>query len=638
MAESEPPSPFQYQYLPLQTDPPQIRLLTLWPGERPEPLECDIASFTIRNLIEQKPEPLKWEALSYFWGDYTKLRPLQIGDKILNITENLYVALEHLRLKDAPRHIWIDQICVNQKDLVERGWQVQQMDRIYKNATRVIAWLGQGDPSSILYMRVLKAAQNLIEQGLYPAVRKPSVQEEALLFAKMDPELAFDAERRRRTHDETRLYLASLCRDFCRNPWFKRIWIVQEAVLNRNLTIQYGLMTVDWTVHSNSVLELLWADLITPGLSGSGVSLTDTIHMLKDEHWSSTRRELFSLFNALKHQQTTEPRDRVYALLGLAASEPPPGRNVTPTPFMVDYNKSTVQLSKDLTLWYIKNEGTLDILSICCLKENTFQESSGLPTWTINLDLEDAFCDRLFSSELRTLDAYNVGTGRELQSRYIPDVDALILSGVEFDTVAEVSNTSHSQELFKFPDSETWTEWRNIALKAQPDDPYRDIEGRTDAFWRTVICNQMWDNDEFKYIKAPARLGDQYRRWSSAQGNPSNAETPPGSSSQEFLTNLMIGNQARLFRTRRGYLGLACEHVRPDDKVVVLWGGHLPCIFRECGKDAISVLATDGESGGATKAFYRLVGGQIYLQGIMEGEGIRLAHQAGFQEREFWIV
>jgi hypothetical protein len=172
------------------------------------------------------------------------------------------------------------------------------------------------------------------------------------------------------------------------------------------------------------------------------------------------------------------------------------------------------------------------------------------------------------------------------------------------------------------------------------------MNGRMEAFWRTMITNQMWDDGESKYVKAPSRLGGQFHRWSSRGDLDSTADArwlgrvAGDSGFYDFINNLLVGNKARLFRTQGGYLGLACEHVRPKDKVVILWGGHLPFLLRECtSKREVSGAARESDaSTHAMTAAYTLVGGQVYVHGIMEGEGIGLAERTGFQPREFCIV
>ena len=59
------------------------------------------------------------------------------------ITLNLGSALRHLRNEKRPRSLWIDAICINQKDLEERGSHVSVMAGIYRCAELVLIWLGE---------------------------------------------------------------------------------------------------------------------------------------------------------------------------------------------------------------------------------------------------------------------------------------------------------------------------------------------------------------------------------------------------------------------------------------------------------------------------------------------------------------
>lgn len=42
-------------------------------------------------------------------------------------------------------YFWIDAICINQKDKMEKSKQVRLMESIYRSANRVIVWLGESD-------------------------------------------------------------------------------------------------------------------------------------------------------------------------------------------------------------------------------------------------------------------------------------------------------------------------------------------------------------------------------------------------------------------------------------------------------------------------------------------------------------
>jgi hypothetical protein len=68
------------------------------------------------------------------------------------VTENLQSALQTFRNLEDPAvksssnvirsFWWIDAICINQEDVLERNQQVNLMTRIYKKAVGVHIWLG----------------------------------------------------------------------------------------------------------------------------------------------------------------------------------------------------------------------------------------------------------------------------------------------------------------------------------------------------------------------------------------------------------------------------------------------------------------------------------------------------------------
>ncbi len=62
----------------------------------------------------------------------------QQGTDNFKITDNLERLLRHLRLKDEPRRLWIDQVCINQDGQHEKGSQIRLMAEIYAGASCVV--------------------------------------------------------------------------------------------------------------------------------------------------------------------------------------------------------------------------------------------------------------------------------------------------------------------------------------------------------------------------------------------------------------------------------------------------------------------------------------------------------------------
>ena len=114
-----------------------LRLVVLEPGQ-PEEREvvCRLLQLSDIQSIHQ------YEALSYVWGEGTT-NDLTLNGTNFPATVNLVSALRHLRYSDSTRILWIDAICINQRDLTERNEQVGRMADIYRNAQRTLVWLGE---------------------------------------------------------------------------------------------------------------------------------------------------------------------------------------------------------------------------------------------------------------------------------------------------------------------------------------------------------------------------------------------------------------------------------------------------------------------------------------------------------------
>jgi hypothetical protein len=184
---------FSYQYLPLPTQGNYIRLLRLLPNEdEAAPLQCELRKYSL-----QKPGPRThlYEALSYVWGDARDTLPIYVGNNRFPVTVNLHAALSRLREHSFERIMWVDAICINQKNPEEQGQQVQLMAKIYSNAHRVIVWLGEEA------VEIKGALENI--------------------------RLAANEELTERSKKEKQPTILNLLR----RQWFQRIW-VREQILS----------------------------------------------------------------------------------------------------------------------------------------------------------------------------------------------------------------------------------------------------------------------------------------------------------------------------------------------------------------------------------------------------------------------
>ncbi|KAF2136928.1 uncharacterized protein K452DRAFT_279237, partial [Aplosporella prunicola CBS 121167] len=124
----------RFRYRPLENG--YFRLLILHPGKRTDDLRCDIITEPLNTIIN-------YFALSYVWGSPKPMRPYNLRTKYLGIGPNLEEALLSLRHEKLFLTLWVDALCINQGDLEERAQQVEHMYTIFKNAKKVVAWLGK---------------------------------------------------------------------------------------------------------------------------------------------------------------------------------------------------------------------------------------------------------------------------------------------------------------------------------------------------------------------------------------------------------------------------------------------------------------------------------------------------------------
>ena len=132
----EPPTSFKYERL----GSTEIRLLRIQPYSLVKRLSGSLETIRLQN--DDGTVSTQFEALSYFWGDEAADRTISLNNTPFSIKPNLQGALRELSKAKAERLLWVDAICINQADTNERNEQVRMMSSIYRQATRVVIWMG----------------------------------------------------------------------------------------------------------------------------------------------------------------------------------------------------------------------------------------------------------------------------------------------------------------------------------------------------------------------------------------------------------------------------------------------------------------------------------------------------------------
>ncbi|CZR65100.1 uncharacterized protein PAC_15000 [Phialocephala subalpina] len=364
-----------YPYRPLDFDTHEFRLLTFNLGEHDSGwVPCSVEH---ASLIDPPP----YIALSYCWGDPTNTTEMRIGDVGILITENLNSALiEVLTLmRDRGEHnvrIWADAVCINQEDGQERSQQVRNMRQIYSKAIEVIAFVGSAD-----YQVVTEKTTSTTEN-----------REDLTLIGDVAV-LSFLRGWKDRSQNDVRpdaplskMALAYLDQFFSQQYW-NRVWIIQEITVAQKVLIVYGSLHFDWAdvvafLSSQSKqadkasrpknLEYFGGRPVVP-------KAYDTTRHLLEFRERFFKRIPIGLFEAMAltlKAQATDPRDKIFALLGLCHD----GSTFVPVP---NYKQSLESIIADMSKTMLTLNKTLDLI---CLKGtlSACSEQNELPTWAPN--------------------------------------------------------------------------------------------------------------------------------------------------------------------------------------------------------------------------------------------------------------
>jgi len=132
-----------YSRLPLQSDSWTIRLLDLDPV--PGRMEREKIPLTGKLRVASLSASPKFNALSYVWGNSGHSREIIMCNGVaIPLTSNCFNALHTICRIYGSVTIWVDSICINQEDNVEKSSQLALMSYIYTWAQAVYIWLGEG--------------------------------------------------------------------------------------------------------------------------------------------------------------------------------------------------------------------------------------------------------------------------------------------------------------------------------------------------------------------------------------------------------------------------------------------------------------------------------------------------------------
>ena len=589
-----------FNYQPLDTQNQEIRLVRLERRTTKNASSDHIMNCSIFHLPFGSAK--KYKAVSYVWGDPTLRYPIYVNGKLLLITKSLNSLLSELENNKSSSALWIDAICINQSDDAEKTDQVQRMAKIYRKATKVLAWLGVEEDGSDFAMDFANVVGDVITLAFTHGIKDIHNSKEVLQLLSA----LFVLERPAIKNGKIELHYqpAALYHLFER-PFWLRAWIIQEVTAAREIVVLCGSRRIVWDnlVNANLVSSeyLLYFQRELEGgrIPNFSVSHAPSV-MMSMVSKNAEAIQKCNLKSIIARVYTgshccikaSDPRDYVYALLGMAADARSLG-------LKVDYSKSCRDVYIDLATAFICN-GDLDILSYCRYPRNRSDIPSWVPDWSSILTAR-------MPSQLYCVAASTSCIPLEIQDSALPNI--IKVKGAYVDCIKRTGTVRANT-------AEPFTNWYHDFLKllvrCQELNPNIDIDG---AAWRTPVMD----------LELPAGFNPKFQRADISHYNRFLQQFQIGEKIFDFERDMLGCDESEgrdclpysycfkatasllgmSFMTVDGQIGLGPDTMEEGDIIAIIFRVNVPFVLRP-----------------VANGYYKVIG-ECYVYGIMDGEFMR---------------
>ncbi|WYZ40013.1 hypothetical protein EsH8_IV_000354 [Colletotrichum jinshuiense] len=650
----------KHDYVPLDMLVGEIRVIVVVPAENDDaPIVAHLAHCPLVCEVV-------YHALSYVWGDPDPAVEIVVNGQKMRVRKNLEQALRTIRQSERAIAIWVDAVCIDQSNIVERNRQISRMFDIYDRATQVVCYVGEHNDDTNLalgfvpYLDTLGIMMN--DKGHYDIGKEGD---------KIGPE------------KYPRL-CAALYKFMCR-PYFRRIWVIQEVAISSDPAVfvdnrkdvafgsldaaAYNLQAM---IASNPDLtnQIMRADpeLEVLGVSHDEIGFIRKLFYFRHLMAGGAAYQQFFPPNVSKHSpgfleaailardfQATDGRDKLFALWNLAQDK-------KDLDFQLDYTKSLEKVFLDFATAWATQHGSLDVITASEPHRNAkgFYDSvpSWCPDWTTPTDtsclvrrekipmrammrMDDLDGQLYFSdggiAQPRNTDEFFRFDGSVLKCRGI----ILDRIGQVFDDPGEPPASSHfysmDRDIYRFQE---WCVAVQKFYETRETNPYGDplqaviamLHGDVSSAWN----REGYEVDEIHGHSRPFNDGKEQDAWRHYDciGNNSRhvpiIRLPFGYEQHPWFDIIQSVLRGRsLCITEKGYMALLPTHVT-DDISGRPW---VLAVLATCSVPVLLQQLSTSENGEITYRF----GGTCFVQGWMEGE---MLMKSGSTQTpgEFWFT
>ena len=467
---------------------------------------------------------------------------LEIDGESYQVTQNVHELVTRVMADGVGALGWIDALCINQADHVERSSQVRRMGDIFATAEYVLIWLGTDDRGEAeIVVDMCKAIQaeyrrQIGSGGRNADVRKiPNFWEPGVLEQMGLPSAVDD-----RWHVLAR---------FWDRRWFHRTWVVQEAAAANSQRFWWGATDLDVQMLTDVSKFILQSQLPLFARRNASGTLYNT------NEWFTLRRKIgesIAKIQSFKHLVFTQPgeidgqpylmdsydlqctavggpkmidgklrkdcmrywanmletnrtfdasdrRDYIYATLGIIDTGAM-NRDWSMTGIVVDYTKSVAEVYTDAAKRIMEASKCVNLISLA--QDPQMRREHDLPSWVPDFSARGEMPIMLPRARRWSLMpnlykmAHSVPGSLSSSFEVQDDLRTLRVQGIRLDEVLKIGESHY--DLYN---GGMWEKVGQILLSRPSFAPH---ESRIESLWRTMIANSSMSEDDIAPLDTAA--------------------------------------------------------------------------------------------------------------------------------------
>ena len=641
-----------------------IRLLEVLPAHSKQRFASGQPLFECRLHKVSLTKPLDYVALSYTWGDPNVTKPISLNGYSFEVTISVYEILQVLssptpvgselgRFRN--KLLWIDAVCINQKNEEEKAHQVQRMGDLYSSAPSTLIWLGHPPSGELRGLGAFDWLKSICSSHIDQFLQTPGY-----IRARQWNQQGWSAVG-----------------EMLEQPWFSRRWIIQEVARSQDPWVLYGINIMRWDSLRDGIERCgaIFGDVRGAGPFVSQPTAEITffdiepvifISILRHQLARKQPMNLLEIMSRFRRSGSSNPRDRIYAHLGLCsgneAAMNAANYKISAEAAFMRYAVSHVQIFKDLNFLSCCTEASRLIRKPRLYFMNGIEVRpepqrgarmtffQHLPTWAPNwtsphaewllgadsLQYGDTLKPLFRASSDRAATVENLGVAEITRSLRVRGLEVDRVWG-RLSSIMPVASNNLTRESNIF--EQLWNFACRVPLAKSP---YQTEEDRFTAYLRTITAGgrgrgaTYFVTDEYlRHLCLSFFDGTPFGNSLRAAGFRGRLPTNPRDRYMKLPASVPASDdQALIFFdklcfftfviTMSGRVGLAPPHTQPGDSICVLFGASSPLLLHPASNSINS------------NRFY--VRGESYLHGFMFGEAVDMYDRGQLKAKSFCLI